>query len=635
MSRPAAHSDASAASPPLPFVTIPLVKVNGATGEFWAKAALEVPDTGSEIFDYASSKPHFRALIDRTLKESGGKKEAPLRIMHDALRPREAGLVLKHHFDDERREVSIYGKITDQDALAKALDGTLCGISMEGKKRHLGYDSMYPGCRRYTAIPFAHSLVDLGAIPGTQLEMMNAAGGLEVVQADGSIAHRLYKSSYADDLPAGEAPASLAHLVDTADHHARHAAKHGQGVVETVQKIADVMAAVSPAAGEALHDVRGRRGKDEGMQNAARTDEVTAADKRRAEKEYGDVQYADPENKKYPIDTAAHIRAAWNYINKATNAAKYADKGRAVRRKIIAAWKKSIDAAGPPSAMEKAVVGAVLANNVGFDLTARVAQIVGELAYLAECQEEEERKEGDAEAAALCAQFDRAIRALGDTLVAMTAEEVDELAGGDEEDGAALPMANAADALRGMRGRVQRMHNMAVEMGAACAPPMENGARATTAAASEEETAMPMTEQERKDMAKAVAAEILGTGAESPLAKAIGATLGLEQADGRLAKAIGAAVAPAFEELKKATGERLAEFGKRLKAVEDAPEPGKGVLLSLDKAAEGVAERAAREESALKVLADTNPLEFVKLMQRQPGAGFRVTREGISELSRT
>ncbi len=42
--------------------------------------------------------------------------------------------------------------------------------------------------------------------------------------------------------------------------------------------------------------------------------------------EYGHVQFADPTNHKYPIDTPEHVRAAWSYINHKDNAAKY-DKG--------------------------------------------------------------------------------------------------------------------------------------------------------------------------------------------------------------------------------------------------------------------------------------------------------------------
>jgi len=69
------------------------------------------------------------------------------------------------------------------------------------------------------------------------------------------------------------------------------------------------------------------------------------------EKEYGDVKFADEKNKKYPIDTEAHIRAAWNYINKPKNAGKYsAEDVKSIKGKIIAAWKAKIDKEGPPSA---------------------------------------------------------------------------------------------------------------------------------------------------------------------------------------------------------------------------------------------------------------------------------------------
>lgn len=69
---------------------------------------------------------------------------------------------------------------------------------------------------------------------------------------------------------------------------------------------------------------------------------------------YGDVTFADPTNKKYPIDTEEHIRAAWNYINHPDAADKYsADDLAAIKRRIVEAWKAKIDAAGPPGASEK------------------------------------------------------------------------------------------------------------------------------------------------------------------------------------------------------------------------------------------------------------------------------------------
>ena len=58
-------------------------------------------------------------------------------------------------------------------------------------------------------------------------------------------------------------------------------------------------------------------------------------------REYGDVEFADPTNKKYPIDTPEHVRAAWSYINHKDNAAKYdADEVETIKNKIKAAARK-------------------------------------------------------------------------------------------------------------------------------------------------------------------------------------------------------------------------------------------------------------------------------------------------------
>jgi hypothetical protein len=61
----------------------------------------------------------------------------------------------------------------------------------------------------------------------------------------------------------------------------------------------------------------------------------------RGEKEYGDVEFADPVNNKYPIDTKDHIRAAWTYINHEDNAAKYEmDEVETIKDRIMKAAKK-------------------------------------------------------------------------------------------------------------------------------------------------------------------------------------------------------------------------------------------------------------------------------------------------------
>jgi hypothetical protein len=59
------------------------------------------------------------------------------------------------------------------------------------------------------------------------------------------------------------------------------------------------------------------------------------------ERKYGDVQFADPVNNKYPVDTPEHVRAAWSYINHKDNAAKYdKDEVRTIKERIKRAAKQ-------------------------------------------------------------------------------------------------------------------------------------------------------------------------------------------------------------------------------------------------------------------------------------------------------
>jgi len=53
--------------------------------------------------------------------------------------------------------------------------------------------------------------------------------------------------------------------------------------------------------------------------------------------EYGDVDYADSKNHKYPINTEAHVRAAWSYIHMPKNHAGYTgDEVETIKKRIAA-----------------------------------------------------------------------------------------------------------------------------------------------------------------------------------------------------------------------------------------------------------------------------------------------------------
>jgi hypothetical protein len=57
-------------------------------------------------------------------------------------------------------------------------------------------------------------------------------------------------------------------------------------------------------------------------------------------RKYGDAAFADPVNKKYPIDTPGRIKAAWSYIHQPSNAEKYtAAETRTIRSRIRRAAK--------------------------------------------------------------------------------------------------------------------------------------------------------------------------------------------------------------------------------------------------------------------------------------------------------
>jgi hypothetical protein len=50
------------------------------------------------------------------------------------------------------------------------------------------------------------------------------------------------------------------------------------------------------------------------------------ADPKAGLEKYGAATFADPTNKKYPIDTPGRIKAAWAYIHQPPNAGKYSDQ---------------------------------------------------------------------------------------------------------------------------------------------------------------------------------------------------------------------------------------------------------------------------------------------------------------------
>ena len=112
--------------------------------------------------------------------------------------------------------------------------------------------------------------------------------------------------------------------------------------------------------------------------NAAAGDE--AAD---SVAEFADPGYRDDGEKRYPLDTEEHIRAAWAYIHVPRNAAKYTpEQAGRIKARIVAAWKERIDPQGPPEAERKASQGGALRKSLG-ELAPLIEKLCGLLKFVA------------------------------------------------------------------------------------------------------------------------------------------------------------------------------------------------------------------------------------------------------------
>jgi predicted nucleic acid-binding Zn-ribbon protein len=310
-----------------------------------------------------------------------------------------AGQLNQITFHDDAKQVEATAEIVDDNEWKKVEAGTYTGFSVGGKYVRKWNDN---GVTRYTARPSEVSLVDAPCIPDATFELVKADGSMEL-------------RKFAAPAEATEATAIEADIF--------------AGVKDTLAKIAK-RKDTKPSEGEA---------------------------------KYGDVAYADEKNKKYPIDTPAHIRAAWNYINKASNAGKY-DSGdvATIKKKIIAAWKDKIDKAGPPSAEgegdakkawldcvgsmlmqkiedPKLLEGLALAKEIvrgqalekGMYTCASLCRLLEDLGYIQSSVACEARYEDDG--SPLPADLAEAAKEIGRILISMVEEEVEELGEGADE----------------------------------------------------------------------------------------------------------------------------------------------------------------------------------------------------------
>jgi hypothetical protein len=381
-----------------------ITKVDEATGKVYGRAVQEVVDRSGEIFDYETSKPNFAKWSEAAATATDGKSVGNLRAMHGKVA---AGKLTEINFQDAEKAIDIVAEVVDPVEREKCLKGVYTGFSIGGRYAKKWDDGVEKGVSRYTAEPTEISLVDLPCVPTAQFT---------VVKADG--AEELRKFEFTTE------PDALAKWFETLTDEQR----------DQLAKIAK------------RPDVDPKDGKDK----------------------YGNVEYADPTNKKYPLDTAKHIRAAWSYIHMPKNAAKYSEEDvKAIKAKIVEAWKDKIDDKGPDEAEKvlaaqaerlgknanAAPFAAAIATLIGFQpqlekglwAVSQFAQLLQELACMADGVDWEEEAEGDD--STLPAQMRAALKPLAQAFLAMAEEETNEALHGQLNDDAALALAAGNEGL--------------------------------------------------------------------------------------------------------------------------------------------------------------------------------------------
>jgi hypothetical protein len=438
----------------------------------FGRAAEEVVDKSDEIMDYASSKPHFVKWSEDAAKDTSGASLGNVRAMHGKVA---AGKLTAIDFNDAEKAIDICAKVVDDNEWKKVLEGVYRGFSVGGA--YVGDKKVEKAdgrnVARYTARPSEISLVDSPCIPTAKF--------FEVQKSDGTLAKVEFQQPAADAADAADV---------TVNGTADEVAQLGKVMNEQGLSIADVIAKI-----------------------AARED----ANPKEGESKYGDVQFADEKNKKYPLDTPEHVRAAASYFGKDANRSKYdAEDQKKIDAKIAAAEKKH----GIGDDAKKADFA--LSLRKGLSTCASLAGLLQSLEYICSSVEYEEEREGDG--SDLGGRLMVWMNDGGKILADMVAEEVAEVtAGKDLGDAMCVPVlamaeravslsksldadlqkvaarvapdvasdlslakleASVTDALAkiGARnssadaGRIKKIHDMTVELGAACAPAVKSDA---------------------------------------------------------------------------------------------------------------------------------------------------------------
>lgn len=552
-----------------------IAKVDEEKRLVYGRATAQIPDRQGETLDYEKSKPYFERWSQEQLSASMGKSAGNVRGMHGKIA---AGILTPTDgiiFNDAEKAIDVVAHVVDDGEWEKVMKGVYTGFSIGG--RYVSKSQHKDGSTSYVADPSEISLVDRPAVPtATFFEVHKADGSVQKVEFHPVVMIKLADEAGADlgleinkdELPeAGKefklndrtfllkaVEGELAKVEEQfaiagteADLAAFSKLMAGSGLTlaQATEKLAAAIApaqriraisdtevlgkAAQMAMDEEKFDLL-KAAEDDSkrlaylklarteLENVAAREDVTPADKKRAESEASD--FADEKNKKYKLDTKEQAKAAWSYINMPKNAAKYDPKDLAViKGKIKAAAKKfgiEISEKVHEDRLQKVATAIAKAEQVEFEklesgddkradflaraekaieaqelrkglyTVASLANLLQNLCDMMTCVEMEAVREGDD--SDIADRICDVVEELGQILVDMATEEVKEEVGGDADNtGPVVPqgvvematkvrdlakaqLAKSAPAdEEKLKKRAQEMHDLAVASGAACA----------------------------------------------------------------------------------------------------------------------------------------------------------------------
>lgn len=170
-----------------------LTKVDEEKRIVYGRAVDETPDRSGEAFDYTTSKAHFQEWSKEAQDATDGKSFGNLRAMHGKVA---AGKLVGIDFDDVNKAIDVSAHVVDDNEWKKVMEGVYTGFSIGGsyvKKWADGSVKKADGkpVQRYTAKPSELSLVDRPCIPSAKF--------FDVQKADGSTVQSEFKSVLTDE----------------------------------------------------------------------------------------------------------------------------------------------------------------------------------------------------------------------------------------------------------------------------------------------------------------------------------------------------------------------------------------------------------------------------------------------------